>query len=1216
LLVVNAPNPANPNGTVIESDSTNDVATLAADPASILHGSVNPSVQNDDQGKPTRLIATFEPADGALTLAQAAIICGVDHFNWVQTVTPVTPQSGWIPFELHNVLVNNTGAVLEVPDPYHSGHTLTFATGDALVAFDPAGHLIQLDESGMPTNIVDGNLDPGAVLDPLQQVDLRLEPVPLPGRNVQFYIVPAANAYFNPDVLDADGDPYYWNEPITSDDVYNSYAPEFFPTYATDGFALGFGDRPRCPIFPQDNGPAVPSLGPGEYLQFETRRVGVGANGPELFPNNLKVNFNWRDNTLTNGDGMATLPEADSYSGPNDGGTIVSGGVFDVQVDSGTVGTTTTVVSDNSGGSFYGQAVTLTAMVSATNGATGTASGIVDFFDATAQRDLGTGPLQVINGVDQASLSIASLGVGTHDITATYVGDTNFDSSSGSLTQAVSQDATATGLSTLADPGLYGQALTLTATVTAKSPGSGTPTGTVDFFDTTTNTDLGTGTLQLVGGVDQATLTTVGLGVGAHAVTATYGGDGNFSSSSGSLTETVNQDSTGTDVSSSANPSVYGQTVTLTATVGANAPGSGTPTGTVDFFDTTSNTDLGTGTLQLVNAVDQATLTAAGLGVGTHAITATCEGDANFLSSTASLTQTVNQDPTITGLSSSVNPSVYGQAVAFTATVTANAPGSGTPTGTVDFLDTTSNSDLGTGTLQVVNGVNQATLTTAALGVGGHTITATYQGDSNFLSSTASLTQTVNQDSTTTGLSSSVNPSIYGQAVTLTATVTANAPGSGTPTGTVDFFDTATNTDLGSATLQVVNGVDQATLTTAGLGVGAHTITATYKGDGNFLSSNGSLKQTVNQDATTTTLSSSANPSLYGAAVTFTATVTANAPGSGTPTGTVDFFDTTTNTDLGTGTLQVVTGVNQATLSSAALGVGANAITATYKGDTNFLSSTTASPLVQKAKAGMILLDSTGRGALTDSGKGSVVVNGGSVVVDSSNAAAVVVSGNGSITAPLYDLVTGAGISITGKGQVVGQVQGGQTATADPLAGLAPPDPTTLSVQSNSTLKISGKQVVTLNPGEYIGGIQISGQAQVTLNPGVYYFKGGGFSVSGNASVTDLGQGVLLYNAPASSGDTISISGKGSVSLSAITSGPYQGLTIFQDRNSTTAISITGNGSTVISGTIYAAKATLSITGNGGLDSKGNPLDQIGSLLLVADLSISGNGSFRVDATS
>src|SRR4029077_2272667 len=84
--------------------------------------------------------------------------------------------------------------------------------------------------------------------------------------------------------------------------------------------------------------------------------------------------------------------------------------------------------------------------------------------------------------------------------------------------------------------------------------------------------------------------------------------------------------------------------------------------------------------------------------------------------------------------------------------------------------------------------------------------------------------------------------------------------------------------------------------------------------------------------------------------------------------------------------------------------------------------------------------------------------------------------------------------------------------------------------------------VVLLQPGLYIGGIKISGQAQVTLASGIYYFQGGGFMVSGQATVTDNGQGVLLYNAPAKSTDGISFTGQGDVNLTGLTAAQLAGL--------------------------------------------------------------------------
>src|SRR6185369_13830843 len=128
-----------------------------------------------------------------------------------------------------------------------------------------------------------------------------------------------------------------------------------------------------------------------------------------------------------------------------------------------------------------------------------------------------------------------------------------------------------------------------------------------------------------------------------------------------------------------------------------------------------------------------------------------------------------------------------------------------------------------------VNTVANGSATFSALSIatagGGRTLSATATG----LTGATSVAFTVNAANTTTALSSLLNPSIFGQSVTFTATVTVNSPGSGMPTGTVTFKDGAAT--LGTGTL---NGSGQTTFSTSGLAVGSHSITAVYAGDGNF----------------------------------------------------------------------------------------------------------------------------------------------------------------------------------------------------------------------------------------------------------------------------------------------------------------------------------------------------------------------------------------------
>src|SRR5262249_7487842 len=137
-------------------------------------------------------------------------------------------------------------------------------------------------------------------------------------------------------------------------------------------------------------------------------------------------------------------------------------------------------------------------------------------------------------------------------------------------------------------------------------------------------------------------------------------------------------------------------------------------------------------------------------------------------------------------LRSAPGVSVFGQAVAFLAIVT---PTGGTPTGPGDFPDRST--DLTPRGIILTRG--RATFTTAALSVGSHTITASYSGDTNFKVSTASSIQMVSRAATTMALTSSVSPAVSGQKIVFRATVRAVAPGTGTPAGTVDFKDGATD---------------------------------------------------------------------------------------------------------------------------------------------------------------------------------------------------------------------------------------------------------------------------------------------------------------------------------------------------------------------------------------------------------------------------------------
>ncbi len=325
--------------------------------------------------------------------------------------------------------------------------------------------------------------------------------------------------------------------------------------------------------------------------------------------------------------------------------------------------------------------------------------------------------------------------LGTHAISAVYPGDTNVGGGSAAANpaQTVQKFVTSTSLSSNpASSATAGQPVTLTATVTA----GGTPTGTVTFKDG--SMVLGTAALNATpGNPDIATLTISTLTVGGvHLLTATYGGDRNFSGSMGSEPLTISQGTTGTTLISSANPSVSGLV--------AHAHGHGLGHQRHRHADRHSHLQrrrqrAGHGharqqqQLTLNPYQAQATLTTSSLtSVGAHALTANYGGDTSFGGSTGAMTQTI-QAPTTTILVSSQNPSNPSQQVTFTATVSANAPATGMPTGTVTFKD--GGLSIGAGT---INAGGKATFSTISFTTPGtHTITAVYTSDGNYLTSTS-----------------------------------------------------------------------------------------------------------------------------------------------------------------------------------------------------------------------------------------------------------------------------------------------------------------------------------------------------------------------------------------------------------------------------------------------------------------------------------------------
>jgi hypothetical protein len=245
-------------------------------------------------------------------------------------------------------------------------------------------------------------------------------------------------------------------------------------------------------------------------------------------------------------------------------------------------------------------------------------------------------------------------------------------------------------------------------------------------------------------------------------------------------------------------------------------------------------------------------------GVGTHGITAVYSGDANFISSTSPiLTQTINQGATAAVIASSANSSVAGEDVSYSATVSAVAPASGTPTGRVAFLDGAS-TIAGCATQALVFGMASCTVTYA--GAGTHGITAVYSGDADFAGSTsAPLVQHVVLADSATTVTSPASTWAAGQAGIFKATVSPVWPAHVTPTGTAVFMDAGAPIP-GCAARPVASGT--ASCSVVFMGTGTHAITAVYNGDAALtVSTSPTLMMSVYDDPPTPATGTNSTPS-------------------------------------------------------------------------------------------------------------------------------------------------------------------------------------------------------------------------------------------------------------------------------------------------------------------------------------------------------------------
>ena len=541
---------------------------------------------------------------------------------------------------------------------------------------------------------------------------------------------------------------------------------------------------------------------------------------------------------------------------------------------------TSVAVGSDKAAPVTGETITFTVTVDSPG--SGTPTGTVTFYAGGAPIPGGQN-VALVGGQAQctASLNAADSPV---QITAAYSGDANYNGSDNTatpLSQTVNPADTTTAVTSTPEPSVTGEDVIFTATVTVDAPGSGTPTGTVTFtIKDKDDNPIATSAPVALDGVGQATYTTNQLkaSLSKYKVTATYDGSGddNYNSSPTSDVYEQQVDKADTSISitsDSPDPSFENQAYNVDWEVIVDVPGSdapGAPTGG------TVTVDDGTDTSASVPVTDT-TVPLTSTTTGSKTLTATYTGDDDFNGCDGTTSHTVNSKATSISISSANNPSVIDENVVFTATITPDSSGGPDPTGTVTFKN-------GAATIGTDNdGSDGWSCTHAFTTAGTKSITAEYSGDGVYSGSTSSaITQTVNKlDLTTLTITSDDNdPSKLDEAYTVKWSVTY--PGGTAPTGDVTVDDGGSATPCSNG---VMSGATGCALTSTTAGV--KTLTASYPGDARFNPATDTETHTVNKG----TVSIVVTPTswTHGTPDSFTATVSAVAPTSGTPSGTVSF---------------------------------------------------------------------------------------------------------------------------------------------------------------------------------------------------------------------------------------------------------------------------------------------------------------------------------------
>jgi hypothetical protein len=413
--------------------------------------------------------------------------------------------------------------------------------------------------------------------------------------------------------------------------------------------------------------------------------------------------------------------------------------------------------------------------------------------------------LETVDAVATAQKTGIVVAAGTHNVFASYPGDSNYLAGNSATTTLITNPPTPTlSISCTPNPVGYQQVLTCSSTV------SGDHGGTIAF---TINGVAWTSGAPNSSGTFSATRT-VGVTSGSYTLAANYSGDPNYGPATASVVVTAEKTTPTLSIGCTPNPIAQGQVLTCTSTVSGDF--GGTIAFTINGVAWTSGAPNGSGTFSATRTV--------GVSSGSYTIAANYSGDTGYNSATNSVVVTVGAAPTLS-INCTPNPVAYHQTLTCSSTVSGDH--GGTIAFTINGVAWTSGAPNGSGTFSATRTVGVAS--------GSYTLTANYSGDANYPPATASQVVTATQVTPTLSMNCTPNPVAQGTVLTCTSTVSGDF--GGTIAFTINGVAWTSGAPNGSGTFSATR--------TVGVSSGTYTVAANYSGDTDYAAATNSVQVTA-----------------------------------------------------------------------------------------------------------------------------------------------------------------------------------------------------------------------------------------------------------------------------------------------------------------------------------------------------------------------------------